>query len=803
MSECNSEEADENKNSKLENKLGENSNTETEFINETGSNQIMELNTLVTETESSNQNEVTDKKENSHHICNVLNSQSCVQCGKYEDEIIELMKKNNILNEQQLSLNKLYENLQIMYDNALKEKEAAIKEKESVVIRYATSEKNVLDQKSAKEIVEKKLKDALRENEILQHKVNQMCSEKARICQMLDNKSHELKQNQQELEHTKSDLGALETKMKWLQNNLKTELEIRKEHETKIESLNNKVQESSAEMEQAKKDAQESIKTFQTSQDNRAYVLDQQLKEQQATLIMLKHEKSDRDHQVKTLQVELERVQTKQKEMLHENNELSLKVQQLERERLEIEQKLSELRGYADQQRQDAADLFSKTAQLEQIKLQLKNEQDQLAACNEQISLLKQRNTELESDMESCRIKEAELLLFTQQLTDKNVRLQSEFTAMETKVYIYFNTILLLIYQFWLIVGNQKTMSTEDEFTADDNVPLSLLAELWKVTLGIEECNVEAFLSFDENLVTEDTNDMPSVTNQSSDIVELDGSDEDVEEVQQLSCEQSLLKRTNKEQETKSNLLNIQLTEDRKKYSTEIEKLGELLAEKSKLCEKLIQEVADQKGENSVIRRKLELSLREVNKELSQYRKKLDQYECINNNTSTSSSSSSLNTVERNGESSPTSNIDQVKVVQPERVLDKQVLIEHIVKLQRISARKSEKIDFLEEHVNSLVSELQKKSRLLHNYILREQAGTLSSNTMDNNKAILAKYPGIMSSVYSSRVSDSNLTLELSLDINRKLQAVLEDALLENITLKENVDTLGVEIDRLNKQLKS
>lgn len=87
-----------------------------------------------------------------------------------------------------------------------------------------------------------------------------------------------------------------------------------------------------------------------------------------------------------------------------------------------------------------------------------------------------------------------------------------------------------------LIVGNKKNMSTEDEFTADDNVPLSLLAELWKIppALGIEECNVEAFLSFDENLVTEDTNDMPSVTNQSSDIVELDGSDEDVEEVSNI-----------------------------------------------------------------------------------------------------------------------------------------------------------------------------------------------------------------------------------------------------------------------------
>ena len=38
------------------------------------------------------------------------------------------------------------------------------------------------------------------------------------------------------------------------------------------------------------------------------------------------------------------------------------------------------------------------------------------------------------------------------------------------------------------------------------------------------------------------------------------------------------------------------------------------------------------------------------------------------------------------------------------------------------------------------------------------------------------------------------MTLELSLEINKKLQAVLEDTLLKNITLKENMNTLGLEI---------
>jgi hypothetical protein len=41
-----------------------------------------------------------------------------------------------------------------------------------------------------------------------------------------------------------------------------------------------------------------------------------------------------------------------------------------------------------------------------------------------------------------------------------------------------------------------------------------------------------------------------------------------------------------------------------------------------------------------------------------------------------------------------------------------------------------------------------------------------------------------MASLYSSKPADSGMSLELSLEINQKLQAVLEDTLLKNITLK-------------------
>ena len=48
----------------------------------------------------------------------------------------------------------------------------------------------------------------------------------------------------------------------------------------------------------------------------------------------------------------------------------------------------------------------------------------------------------------------------------------------------------------------------------------------------------------------------------------------------------------------------------------------------------------------------------------------------------------------------------------------------------------------------------------------------------------MARHGGIMASVYSSKASDPDMTLELSLEINRKLQTVLEDTILKNITLK-------------------
>ncbi|VDK17545.1 unnamed protein product [Anisakis simplex] len=56
-----------------------------------------------------------------------------------------------------------------------------------------------------------------------------------------------------------------------------------------------------------------------------------------------------------------------------------------------------------------------------------------------------------------------------------------------------------------------------------------------------------------------------------------------------------------------------------------------------------------------------------------------------------------------------------------------------------------------------------------------------------------------MGSIFGSSAGGKS-ELELATEINSRLQAVLEDTLYKNITLKSNVDTLGEEISRLSRE---
>ena len=67
---------------------------------------------------------------------------------------------------------------------------------------------------------------------------------------------------------------------------------------------------------------------------------------------------------------------------------------------------------------------------------------------------------------------------------------------------------------------------------------------------------------------------------------------------------------------------------------------------------------------------------------------------------------------------------------------DQQAMIERIVKLQRMLAKKQDKVEFLNEHAKQLMDALQKKRKIIQSYAMCQDSGALSSDISDQNKVI-------------------------------------------------------------------
>jgi hypothetical protein len=85
--------------------------------------------------------------------------------------------------------------------------------------------------------------------------------------------------------------------------------------------------------------------------------------------------------------------------------------------------------------------------------------------------------------------------------------------------------------------------------------------------------------------------------------------------------------------------------------------------------------------------------------------------------------------------------------------------------------------------------------RIIQAYAMNEEVGAFTSETQDAIKREMSRKAGVMSSLYKSNksyfhttqlinTSQANMTMDLCLEINGKLQALLEDTLIKNLTLK-------------------
>ncbi|XP_057328872.1 coiled-coil domain-containing protein 186 isoform X2 [Microplitis mediator] len=582
-------------------------------------------------------------------------------------------------------------------ENLLQRYTSANKERESMVMKYAISEKQRLDLQRTLDQSHSRLKQLTSDNEIITSKLKTAFNERSRVAQMLDVKCRELIDAQKELEKLREDLDIREVKLKWTQTKLKSETQLHKETADKLEKALTRINELKDECENVRRESSESIKKFQQSEENKAVTLDQQLKEQHARLILERHVVEDKEAVRLQLLKEIETLNHRQQVLIEENNVLTLRCNDFEAISNQLKKSYEELKVISEERLKAISDLTLKSEALESTRLELVGKNQELAAIENELERLRAANNELQNDMDCCVERENQMLEFTQKLTDKNVRLQSDSTMMESRL-------------------------------------------------------------------------------------------------KELEREQGPLREQVKELKIKIKEMAEELKEEKKKRVDECEILARHLAEQTKMAEDLKQMLEDSKGENSVLKRKHQMTIKELTREVGQLKKKLELTESNTEGAKVAGTRTpsvmSLND-ETNGDA-------DVGIIYNE--LDKQALIERVIKLQRINVKRAEKLDFLEEHTRVLVTELQKKTKIIQNYILNENFDAMGSNERDRYKAELIKHGGIMASVYHQRVSDDNMTLELSLEINQKLQAVLEDALLKNITLKDNIDTLGDEIAKLTIQ---
>lgn len=646
----------------------------------------------------------------------------------------------------------LQKEMELRIDQVTKMYDDMLKEKENLGIKLVQGEEEKKKMTRENELLVRKISENGREIEKFRQKLKSVQTDHNKLQASHEDKAKELVAATKESDRLSEELNSQVVKVKWAQNKLKTELETHKETKTKLSQVTQKLKEAKEEGLQIRNDCQAMIKKYQESEEMRSNSLDNKLRAKEVELKRHEQEIADQDEVHKMKMQELEQFKEQWRNSQEELKVQKAKISSLEEKVTHYALKVAEHEKNALLSKKEHQNLKKELEEHLVFKEKYESEMEMVKHLKAVEMEQKRTISELEADILACHSKEAELLAFSEKMTAKNAQLQSEATGNSSKL----DVILL------------DKLKLEEQYLAVETAKKKL------------------------------------------------------------------------EQEMKEKISELE---------NEIKSLTIHLEEKSKAVSELTCSLEESLDELQVLKRKNTAHIRDLTRQLQQARKQVEKFESngveTKENASEGSKSSSTNSLDKLGSSctspiSPSSvtsatdggwvivdgsqsstdrpsleapSGDNVQILpQSQKELaasntelepNKAMLVERICRLQKIHAKKNEKLEFMEEHVSALVDEIQKKSKIIQYYVVREQAGTLAPPRSDLHKAQVARHGGIMASVYSSKAVDPDMTLDLSLEINRKLQAVLEDTILKNITLKENLDTLGDEITRLNGELQT
>ncbi|XP_052228725.1 coiled-coil domain-containing protein 186-like isoform X2 [Dreissena polymorpha] len=626
-------------------------------------------------------------------------------------------------------------------DQVTQQLEEANREKDSMVVKFAQAEHKNLECVKRADRAESKLRDMDRERTQFLEKMRIVKEQKSKLATELEAKNAELSKLKDEMDKQRELVASADNRVKWAQNKLKAELESHKETKTQLDKMAAKVKEAKEETQQIRRDCQAIIKQYQESEEVKSNSLDKELKQKESELLENQVQKTNFELAHVKTQRELEQMRGELKDTQKSLTSLKERFSTVDGEKQQATSTVSQYGEIIQKQKKEIQELRDRVESLVHYKTDFARAQEMIKSLDSEISELKISNKELVSDMDACRRRESDRLELTAKLSRKNAELQSENSTLSNKV-------------------------------------MNLTGEL------------------------------------------------------------QVLKMDSQDVDTRLKELEENLCKERKQREEEAQSFTSRLAGKTQAVEDLTRKLEDERDEMKTLKRKHANNVKDLTRQLQQVRRKLDNYEVTSNGDrdtvslgSRTSSNGSLNTVgiaeqthahvvQPSHAPAPAaqrhpSPEQEYRVITEQVEVDKQTLIERIVKLQGGMARKNEKIEFMEDHISQLIDEIQKKNKILQSYILKEESGTMTSDFRDRTKIVdflikhdpelaeISRKHSIMGSVYSSHSNDVTMTLDLSLEINRKLQAVLEDTILKNMTLKESLDTLGQEIARLSQENRS
>lgn len=604
---------------------------------------------------------------------------------------------------------------------------------------------NLLDQEKIKILeeqvsLERRRKDDVKEIEKLQTITKSQKTEISKLTISNEKYESQVSEQTKELKKLRDDSSSHNIKLKWAQNKLKSELEAHKETKGQLTSTTKKLKEAREEGEQIRQDLKRMIAQYQDSEEMKSNTLDVKLRKREEELRLQEQEIADQTqlHELTVKELELSRDSLEVTQK--ECGQLKTRVTELTNQITEKQSELDDMKVALSKEKREQKRLCSEIEAMKEMNKDIVREREAHTALRESHVHLQKTNQHLEKELGKRKEKESELLTFSEKLSSSNAQLMTEKGVLEGKL----------------------------------------------SSLEVDICGLRDELRVAHQRREEQENELS--------------------ELQQTS-------------------------------HSEISVLMNQLQDKSKAVEQLSISLEEEREQISALKRKHANNIRDMQRQIQLYTKRIEQLEASNssavatlpvslpdsNSTGMGIRSVShgslddsrghlhVTTYPYNRMSSPEEPLSPTLVVQSRnsstlfQTLDheKTVLVEKICQLKRTIARREEKLEFYEGHSQQLLEDLKKKSRIIQNYIMRDQAGALATPEADAHKEKFRRKSGIMASVFSGSAQkiSSDMTLELSIEINRKMQAVLEDTLLKNITLKESLETLGQEIAFLSSQL--